>query len=66
MQALKSAARRRHQSEAELIREGIRQVLADEAGLVKPNFGFLDADPATAADIDTVLSGGFGAPGIER
>ncbi len=64
MRALKAAARRRHQSEAELIREGVRRVLADEAGPVLPDFGILDADPVTAADIDAVLAAGLGAAGI--
>jgi Arc/MetJ-type ribon-helix-helix transcriptional regulator len=66
LQALKAAARRRHQSEAELIRAGIRQILAEEAGPVMPDFGILDAAPATAADIDAVLAAGLGAAGIER
>jgi len=66
MEALKAAARRRRQSEAELIREGIRRVIAEEAGPVLPDFGILDADPATAADIDAALAAGLGAAGIER
>ncbi|GEM_PF-848454 len=66
MHALKAAARRRHQSEAELIREGIRRVLAEEAGPVLPDFGILEADPVTAADIDAALTAGLGAAGIER
>ncbi|MGO8955766.1 MAG: CopG family transcriptional regulator [Streptosporangiaceae bacterium] len=66
MQALKAAARRRQQSEAELIREGIRRVLAEEGGPVLPDFGILDAAPATAGDIDATLAAGLGAAGIER
>jgi hypothetical protein len=66
MQALKAAARRRHQSEAELIREGIRRVLAEEVGPVLPDFGILDAAPVTPAEIDAVLAAGLGAAGIER
>jgi hypothetical protein len=66
MQALKAAARRRHQSEAELIREGVRRVIAEEAGPFLPDFGILDAEPATAADIDAALAAGLGAAGIER
>jgi Ribbon-helix-helix protein, copG family len=66
MRALKAAARRRHQSEAELIRQGIRWVLAEEAGPVLPDFGILDADPVTAAEIDATLTAGLGAAGIER
>lgn len=65
VQALKAAARRRHQSEAELIREGIRRVLAEEAGPVMPDFGILDADPATAAEIHAALAAGLGAAGTE-
>jgi Arc/MetJ-type ribon-helix-helix transcriptional regulator len=66
MQALKAAARRRHQSEAELIREGVRRVLAEEVGPVLPEFGILDADPVTAADVDAALAAGLGAAGIEQ
>jgi Arc/MetJ-type ribon-helix-helix transcriptional regulator len=66
MQALKAAARRRHQSEAELIREGIRRVLAEDADPVMPNFGILDAEPVTAAEIDAALATGLGAAGIEQ
>ena len=66
IQALKAAARRRHQSEAELIREGVRRVLAEETGAVLPVFGILDSDPVTAADIDAALAAGLGAAGIER
>jgi hypothetical protein len=66
MEALKAAARRRRQPEAELIREGIRRVIAEEAGPVLPDFGILDADPATAADIDAALAAGLGAAGIQR
>ncbi|MGH3190724.1 MAG: ribbon-helix-helix protein, CopG family [Streptosporangiaceae bacterium] len=66
MRALKAAARRRHQSEAELIREGIRRVLSEEAGPVMPDFGILDADPVTAADIDAALAAGLGAAGIQQ
>jgi hypothetical protein len=66
MQALKAAARRRHQPEAELIREGIRRIIAEEADPVMPDFGLLDDDPVTAADIDAALAAGLGAAGIER
>ncbi len=66
MLALKAAARRRHQSEAELIREGIRRILADAAGPVLPTFGILDGDPVTAAEVDAALAAGLGADGIER
>ena len=66
MRALKAAARRRHQSEAELIREGVRRVLAEEAGSIMPDFGILDAEPVTADEIDAALAVGLGADGIER
>ena len=66
MRALKAAARKQHRSEAELIREGIRRVLAEEAEPVMPDFGILDAEPATAAEIDSALASGLGAAGIER
>ena len=61
MQALKAAARQRHQSEAELIREGVRRILAEVAGPVLPAFGILDSDPVSAGEIDAAL----GADGIE-
>lgn len=66
MQALKDAARRRHQSKAELIREGIRRVLAEEDGPVMPDFGMLDAETVTATAIDAALAAGIGAarPGL--
>jgi hypothetical protein len=54
MQALKAAARRRHQSEAELIREAIRRVLAEEVGPVLPGFGILDADPTATAVLSII------------
>lgn len=66
MQALKAAARRRRQSEAELIREGVRRVIAEEDEPVLPDFGILDAEPVTAAEIDSVLAAGLGAAGTER
>jgi hypothetical protein len=61
MQALEAAARRRHQSKAELIREGVRRVLAEEAGPVLPDFGILNAEPVTAAEVDAALAAGLGA-----
>jgi hypothetical protein len=66
VRALKAAARRRHQSEAELIREGIRRILAEETGPVLPDFGILDADPVTADEIDATLAAGLGGDGIDQ
>lgn len=66
MQALKAAARRRHQSEAALIREGIRRILAEVTAPAMPAFGILDGDPVSAAEIDATLAAGLGADGIER
>jgi Arc/MetJ-type ribon-helix-helix transcriptional regulator len=66
MQALKAAARRRHQSEAELIREGVRLILAEVADRVLPAFGILDGDPVSADEIDAALAAGLGVDGIER
>ncbi len=31
-----------------------------------PDFGILDADPVTAADIDAALAAGLGAAGIQQ
>ena len=66
IEALKAAARRRHQSEAELIREGVRRVLAEEDGPALPNFGILDAEPVTPAGIDAALAAALVAAGKDR
>lgn len=66
MQALKAAARRRHESAAELVRDGIRRVLAEEADPIMPDFGMLDAEPMTAAEIDAALATGLDDEGNQH
>ena len=60
------AARRRGRSEAELIREAIARLVAeDEQDRPRPRPGlFASGDPALAEKVDEVLAGGFGADGV--
>jgi Arc/MetJ-type ribon-helix-helix transcriptional regulator len=62
---LSLAARRRHRSEAELIRDAIDRLLAEEPERPKPNPPTLDLAPSVADDVDEHLSVGFGADGLE-
>jgi hypothetical protein len=62
---LSAAARRRHRSEAELIREAVDQLLADEPERPRPSPPQLDLDPAVIDNVDEHLSAGFGAAGLE-
>lgn len=62
---LSAAAHRRHRSEAELIREAIDQILADEPERPRPSPPQLDLDPAVIDKVDEHLSAGFGADGLE-
>jgi predicted transcriptional regulator len=62
---LSAAARRRHRSEADLIREAIDQLLADEPERPRPNPPQLDLEPADVDNVDEHLSAGFGADGLE-
>jgi len=62
---LSAAARRRHRSEAELIRDAIDQLLAEEPERPRPNPPQLDLDPADIDNLDENLSAGFGADGFE-
>ena len=55
--ALKQTARRRRVSEAELIREGIARVTADEPRPLPKLPLFESADPTLAERIDEELSG---------
>jgi hypothetical protein len=59
---LSAAAHRRHRSEAELIRDAIDQLLADEPERPRPSPPQLDLDPAV---VDEHLSAGFGTDGFE-
>jgi len=62
---LSAAARRRHRSEAELIREAIDQLLTDEPEYPRPSPPQLDLDPAVVDNLDEHLSAGFGVDGLE-
>jgi hypothetical protein len=62
---LSAAAHRRHRSEAELIRDAIDQLLADEPERPRPRPPQLDLDPAIIDNVDQHLSAGFGADGFE-
>lgn len=62
---LSAAARRRHRSEAELIREAVDQLLAGEPERPRPNPPQLGLDPAVVDNVDEHLSAGFGADGLE-
>ncbi|MBS2962528.1 CopG family transcriptional regulator [Actinocrinis puniceicyclus] len=64
-QRLSLAARRRHRSEAELIRDAIDRLLAEEPERPKPNPPALDMAPSVADDVDAHLSAGFGEHGLE-
>ncbi len=61
---LSLAARRRHRSEAELIRDAIDRLLAEEPERPKPNPPVLDLSPPIADDVDGHLAAGFGADGL--
>lgn len=61
---LSSAARRRHRSEADLIRDAIDRLLAEEPERPRPNPPQLGLDPAVVDNVDEYLSGGFGAEGL--
>jgi Ribbon-helix-helix protein, copG family len=61
---LSAAARRRHRSEAELIRDAIDRLLAEEPERPKPSPPLLDLDPSIVDQVDEHLSAGFGMDGL--
>lgn len=61
---LSLAARRRHRSEAELIRHAVDLLLAEEPARPRPNPPALDLDPGVADEVDEHLSAGFGGAGM--
>ena len=64
---LSMAARRRRRSEADLIREAIDQLLAEEPARPKPNLPlFSGVDHSVADRVDDALAEGFGADGLTR
>jgi hypothetical protein len=63
---LSLAARRRHRSEAELIRDAIDRLLAEEPARPKPNPPVIDGDVPFTDQVDDYLSAsGFGRDGAE-
>ncbi|SNQ49047.1 putative DNA-binding protein [Frankia canadensis] len=62
---LSAAAHRQHRSEADLIRDAINRLLAEEPERPRPNPPRFDVDPSFADDVDDHLSAGFGAAGLE-
>jgi hypothetical protein len=62
---LTAAARRRNRSEAELIRDAIDRLLAEEPARPRPDPPGLDIDAAVADDADSYLARGFGVDGLK-
>lgn len=65
---LAAAASRSHRSEADLIREAIGKLLADQPALPEGRWGAGnsgDSEPMTAERFDALLSEGFGADGLQ-
>jgi hypothetical protein len=62
---LSAAAHRLHRSEADLIRDAIGRLLAEEPERPRPEPPRLDLDPSIADHVDEYLSAGFGAAGLE-
>lgn len=62
---LSAAAHRRHRSEADLIRDAIGRLLAEEPERPRPSPPRFDLDPSVADHVDDHLSAGFGAAGLE-
>jgi hypothetical protein len=62
---LSAAAHRQHRSEAELIRDAVSRLLAEEPESPRPNPPRFDLDPAVADHVDEYLSAGFGTGGLE-
>jgi len=62
---LSIVARRRRRSEAELIRQAIDMLLADEPERPRPSPPALDIDPLIADHVDEHLSAGFGRDGAD-
>jgi Ribbon-helix-helix protein, copG family len=61
---LSQAARRRHRSEAELIREAIDRLLAEEPERPKPNPPKFAFGPPVVDRVDDHLAAGFGRDGL--
>jgi hypothetical protein len=62
---LSAAAHRQHRSEADLIRDAIGRLLAEEPERPRPSPPRFDLDPSIADHVDEDLSDGFGAAGLE-
>ena len=61
---LSAAAHRQHRSEADLIRDAIGRLLAEEPESPRPNPPRFDRDPSVADHVDEYLSTGFGDAGL--
>jgi Ribbon-helix-helix protein, copG family len=62
---LSAAAHRQHRSEADLIRDAIGRLLAEEPESPRPSPPSFDLDPSVADHVDEHLSAGFGTAGLE-
>jgi len=62
---LSRAARRHGRSEAELIRQAVDRLLAEEPARPRPSPPTLDIDPSIADRVDEHLSAGFGRDGLD-
>ncbi len=62
---LSLAARRRRRSEAELIRQAVDMLLAEEPERPRPSPPALDIDPSIADRVDEHLAAGFGRDGLD-
>lgn len=63
---LSAAARRQHRSEADLIRDAIGRLLAEEPERPRPHPPEFEWDPSFVDDLDAHLAAGFGADGLEE
>jgi metal-responsive CopG/Arc/MetJ family transcriptional regulator len=61
---LSQAARRRHRSEAELIRDAVDRLLAEEPERPKPDPPKFAFDPAVVDRVDEHLAAGLGRAGL--
>lgn len=62
---LSVAARRHRRSEAELIRQAVDMLLAEEPERPRPSPPALDIDPSIPDRVDEHLSAGFGRDGMD-
>ncbi|MGH3544577.1 MAG: hypothetical protein ACRDPW_01385 [Mycobacteriales bacterium] len=66
---LTSVALRRHQTEAETVRDALTDFIANQPPLPQGHWGEFssgDSEPMTAERFDAILAAGFGAEGLDR